>query len=69
MLFCGDLLRFVGVTSVRQLFGGFSFGCFLVVMLKCFHFCDRRAKEFKVLKHFMNTFVLFLIEKCVVQVS
>ena len=56
----------LALTSVRQLFGGFSFGCFLVVILKCFSFCDRQAKEFKVSKHFMNIFVLFLIEKCVV---
>ena len=28
--------------------GGFSFGSFLIIVLKCFIFCDRRAKEFKV---------------------
>ena len=53
--------------NIQRLFGGFSFGCFLFVILKCFIFSDRRAKEFKVSRHFMNIFVLFLIDKCMVQ--
>ena len=36
-------------------------------MLKCISFCDRRAKEFKVLNCLVNVFVLFLIEKRVLQ--
>ena len=52
----------------RRLIGGVSFGYFLIVDLKCFIFCDRRAKEFKVSKHFMNTVVLYVIGRCLVQV-
>ena len=55
------------MTRIKRLIGGFSFGWFLTVMLKCISFCDRRAKEFKVSKYFVNIFVLFLIEKCVIQ--
>ena len=40
------------VTRFKLLIGGFSFGWFLIVTLKCFSFCDRRAKEFKVSKYF-----------------
>ena len=57
------------MTSIKRFFGGFSFGCFLIAILKCFSLYDCQAKEFKVSKHFINIFVLFLIEKCVVQVS
>ena len=46
----------------NRLFGGFSFGWFLIAILKCFGFYDRRTKEFKVLKCFVKIFVLFLIE-------
>ena len=52
MLFCGGLLRIISGTRIKRLIGGFSFGWFLIVILKCFSFCDRRAKEFKVLKYF-----------------
>ena len=55
------------MTSVRQLFGRFSLGCFLIVTLKCFRFCVRRAKEFKVLTCLVDIFVQFVIEKSVVQ--
>ena len=69
MLLCGDLLWIsISVTSIKQLIGGFSSGWFLIVVIKCFSFCDRRAKEFKVSRP-LNIFVLFLIEKSVVQVS
>ena len=37
------------------------------LILKCISFCNRRAKEFNASKYFVNIFVLFLIEKCVVQ--
>ena len=50
-----------------RLISGFSFGCFLIVILKWFSFCVRRAKELKVLKCLGNKFALLLIEKCVVQ--
>ena len=53
------------MTSINRIIGGFSFD-WLIVILKCFSFCDRRAKEFKVSKYFVNILVLFLIEKCVV---
>ena len=43
------------------------FGWFLIDILKCVSFCDRRAKEFIVSMYFVNIFVLFLIEKCVAQ--
>ena len=43
---CGIPWWFI-VDSVNGV-GGFSFGCFLIIVLKCFIFCDRRAKEFKV---------------------
>ena len=56
------------MTSIKRLMGGFSFGWFpIVIHLKCNSFCDQRAKEFEVLKCSVNIFVLFLIEKCVVQ--
>ena len=35
------------MTRIKRLFGGFSFGWFLIVILKCISFCDRRAKVFK----------------------
>ena len=63
VLFCGDLLRIVCVTSVRQLFGGFSFCWFLIVKV----IVERRNSKF--LKCCVNILVLFLIEKCLVQVS
>ena len=56
--------------SFKGLNGEFSFGWWLIVILKWFSFCDRRAKELKVLKYFfvnIHKFVLLLIEKCVVQ--
>ena len=40
---------------------------FLLVYLSAFGSCDRRAKELKVSKYFVNIFVVFLIEKFVVQ--
>ena len=57
------------MTDVRRLFGGFSFGCFLIVIFKSFSFCDRRAKEFKVLKCLVNihVYIRFVMEKRVVQ--
>ena len=67
MLFCGELLWIVSATRIKRSIGGFSFGWFLIVILKCISFCDRRAKEFKVWSIFVSIFVLFLIEKCVVQ--
>ena len=39
---------------------------FLINILEYIGLCDRRVKEFKVSKYFVNIFVLFLIEKCVV---
>ena len=36
-------------------------------MLEYIGLCDRRVKEFKVSKYFVNISVLFLIEKYVVQ--
>ena len=60
VIYCGFYYRLIG---------GVSFGCFVIVILKCFIFWDRRAKEFGVLKCSVNIFVLFLIEKCVGQVS
>ena len=61
-----------GGLSARQELNGqlldlVFFGWVLIDILKCISFYDRRAKEFKVLKYFVNIFVLFLIEKCVVQ--
>ena len=44
----------------KRLISGVSFGCFVIVILKCVVFCDRRAKEFGVLKCSVNIFVLFL---------
>ena len=44
MVFCDDLLWIL-----LTVFGGFSFGCFLIVILR-----NHRAKEFKVSKDFMN---------------
>ena len=44
MIYCGLLQWQVS----DGCFGGFNFGCFLIVALKCFIFCDHRAKEFKV---------------------
>ena len=67
MLFCGDLSCSTRVTRIKRLIGGFSFGWFLIVILKCISFCDRRAKEFKVSENFANIFALLLIEKRVVQ--
>ena len=58
VIYCGFYLR---------LFGGFSFGCFLIYVLKCFSFCVRRAKEFKVFKCLVNILVQFVVEKCVIQ--
>ena len=55
------------MTRIKRLIGGFSFDWFLIAILKCISFCDQRAKEFKVSKYFVNIFILFLIEKCVVQ--
>ena len=46
---------------------GFSFDWFLIAILKCIGFGDRRAKEFEVSKCSVLIFVLFLIEKCVVK--
>ena len=50
----------------KRLISGFSLGvgsdCY--IKAHCF-FGVRREKEFKVLKWFVNIFVLFLIEKCV----
>ena len=64
MLFCGNYCGYL----FKQSIGVFSFGWFLISILKWFSFCDRRAKEFKVLKYlFVNVIVLLLIEKCVVQ--
>ena len=57
----------ISVIRIKWLIGGFSFSWFLIVILQCISFCDRRTKEFKVLKYFVNIFVLFLIEKYVVQ--
>ena len=34
VLFCGDLLWDVAVTRIKRLFGGFSFGWFLIVIVK-----------------------------------
>ena len=49
----------------NRLTSGFSLGWVLIVILKCIVFFDvQQVKEFKVLKWFMNIFVLFLIEKC-----
>ena len=62
VLFCGDLLWIISVTSMKQLIGGFSFGWFLIVILTCITFCDRRAKKFEVLKCSVNIFVLFCRE-------
>ena len=42
----------------QRLIGGFNFGCFLIVVLKWFIFCDRRAKELEVLKY-ISVNVLF----------
>ena len=47
----------------------FSFGWFLIVILKYISYRDRRAKELDVLKCWVNILVLFLIEECAVQVS
>ena len=55
------------MTRIKRLISGLSFGWFLVVILKWFSFCVRRAKEVKVLKCLVNIFALFLIKKCVVQ--
>ena len=52
----------------KQLIGGFSFGWFLIVILKWISFCVRRAKEFKVLKCLVNIFVQF-VSVCVVITS
>ena len=67
VLFCGDLLWIISVTKTKPLIGRFSFGWFLIVILKCISLRNRRAKEFKVLKCFENIFVLFVLEKCVIQ--
>ena len=43
----------------------FLAGCDRYNKALCFFFGVRRAKEFEVVKWFVNIFVLFLIEKCV----
>ena len=45
MIYCGLLEWQVSDGCL----GAFSFGCFLILVLKCFIFCDRRAKELEVL--------------------
>ena len=67
VLLCDDLLWIMSATRIKWLIGGFSFGQSLIYILKCFSFCDRRVEEFKVLKCYVNIFVLFVIERCVVQ--
>ena len=60
---CGSVIIYCGYLFKRSI-GVFSFGWFLISILKWFSFCDRRAKDFKVLKYlFVNIFVLLLIEK------
>ena len=61
---CGLLAR---QESSNQLMDLVFFGLVLIDIIKCISFCDRRAKEFEVSEYFVNIFVLFLIEKCVVQ--
>ena len=41
-----------GVPRIKRSIGGFIFGSFLIVILKCVCFCDQRSKEFKVSKVF-----------------
>ena len=54
------------VTGIKPLFWCFWFCLvFDIYILKCFSFCILQAKEFEVLKWFVNIFVLFLFEKCV----
>ena len=67
MLICGDLLWMISATRIKRSVGGLSFGWFLIYILKCFSFCVRRAKEYKVLKCLVNIFVQFVIERCVVK--
>ena len=57
------------MTKIKRLIGGFSFGWTLIDILKCISFCDRRAKNFKVLKCLVIIYVLFLIEESKFKVS
>ena len=66
VVYCGLLTR---QELSGQLVDLIFFGWVLIDILKCISFCDRRAKQFKVLNCFVNIFVLFLIEKCVAQSS
>ena len=53
------------VTGIKRLFWWLWF--YLVsdiYLLKCFSYVFWKAKEFEVIKWFVNIFVLFLIEKC-----
>ena len=53
VLFCDGLLGIISATRIKWLIDRFSFR---IDILECIYLCERRAKEFKVPKYFVNTF-------------
>ena len=55
------------MARIKRLIDSYSFcDCFLIDILEYIGLCNRRVKEFKVSKYFVNISDLLLIEKCVV---
>ena len=67
VLFYGGLSWIISVTRIKRSIDRYSFSdWFLINILEYIAWCDRRGKEFKVSKYFVNISVLFFIKKCVV---